>query len=79
MKISIPGTGSQIWPSSLVNVAMMGGSGMMGSGNVYAQTFNFMKTGVPAGASQIVTIQLQTDSGTGTAGYRIASVDCLLN
>ncbi len=79
MKVSIPGTGSQIWPSSLVNVAMMGGSSMMGPGEVYASTFNFMKTGVPAGASQTVTIQLQTDSGTGTAGYRIASIDCLLN
>ena len=79
MKVSIPGTGSQIWPNSLVNVAMMGGSGMMGSGEVYAHTFNFMKTGIPAGASQTVTIQLQTDSGTGTAGYRIANIDCLLN
>ena len=79
MKVSIPGTGSQIWPSSLVNVGMMGGSSMMGSGDVYAHTFNFMKMGVPAGASQTVTIQLQTDAGTGTAGYRIASIDCLLN
>ena len=78
MKVSIPGTGSQVWPNSLVNVATMGGS-MMGSGEVFAHTFNFMKMGVPAGASQTVSIQLQTDAGAGSAGYRIASIDCLLN
>jgi hypothetical protein len=79
IKVSIPGTGSQIWPNSLVNVGMMGGSGMMGSGDVYAHTFHFMKSGIPAGASQTVTIQFQTDAGSGSAGYRMASVDCLLN
>jgi hypothetical protein len=78
IKVSIPGTGSQIWPNSIVNVGMMG-SGMMGSGEVFGHTFSFMKSGIPAGASQTVTIQLQTDNGTGTAGYRIASIDCLLN
>lgn len=78
IKVSIPGTGSQIWPNSLVNVGMMGG-GMMGYGDVFAHTFHFMKTGVPAGASQTVTIQFQTDAGSGTAGYRMANVDCLLN
>lgn len=79
MKVAISGTGSPIWPSSLVNVGMMGGGSMMGSGEVYAHTFNFMKTGVPAGSSQTVSIQLQTDAGTGMAGYRIANIDCLLN
>lgn len=78
MKVSIPGTGSQIWPSSLVNVGMMGG-GMMGYGDVFAHSFLFMKSGVPAGASQTVTIQFQTDAGSGTAGYRSATIDCLLN
>lgn len=78
IKVLIPGSGSQIWPNSLVNVAMMGG-GMMASGDAYAQTFHWMKTGIPAGATQNVTIQFQTDAGTGTAGYRIATVDCYLN
>ncbi len=78
ISVSIPGTGSQIWPSSLVKVAMMGG-GMMGYGDVFAHSFHFMKTGIPAGATQSVTIQFQTDAGTGTAGYRMASVDLLLN
>lgn len=78
IKVSIPGSGSQIWPDSLVNVGMMGG-GMMESGYAYAQTFQWMKTGIPAGATQNVTIQFQTDAGTGTAGYRIATVDCYLN
>jgi hypothetical protein len=78
IKLTIPGTGSQIWPNSLVNVGMMGG-GMMGYGDVFAHTFHFMKTGIPAGASQTVSVQFQTDSGSGTAGYRMASIDCLLN
>ena len=51
MKVAISGTGSQIWPSPLVNVGMMGGSSMMSSGEVYAHTFNFMKTGVSTGSS----------------------------
>jgi hypothetical protein len=78
ISVSIPGSGSQIWPSSLVKVGMMGG-GMMGYGDVFAHTFHFMKTGIPAGATQTITIQFQTDAGSGTAGYRMASVDCLLN
>lgn len=78
IKVSIPGTGSQIWPNSLVNVGMMGG-GMMSSGDVFAHTFHFMKMGIPAGASQTVTIQFQTSAGNGAAGYRMASIDCLLN
>lgn len=76
--VSIPGSGSQIWPNSLVKVGMMGG-GMMASGDTYAQTFHWMKTGIPAGATQNVTIQFQTDAGTGTAGYRITTIDCYLN
>ncbi len=78
IQVSIPGTGSQVRPNSLVNVGMMGG-GMMAYGDVFAHTFHFMKTGVPAGATQAVTIQFQTDAGSGTAGYRMASVECLLN
>ena len=78
MKVSIPGTGSQVWPNSLVNVAMMGG-GMMGYGNMFAHTFQFMKTGIPAGATQTVSIQFQTDAGSGTAGYRSAMIDLCLN
>ena len=78
MKVSIPGSGSQIWPNSLVNVGMMGG-GMMGYGDMFAHTFQFMKTGIPAGATQTVSIQFQTDAGTGTAGYRSAMVDLCLN
>jgi hypothetical protein len=78
IKMSIPGTGSQVWPNSLVNVAMMGG-GMMGYGNMFAHTFQFMKTGIPAGATQTVSIQFQTDAGSGTAGYRSAMVDLCLN
>lgn len=78
IKVSIPGTGSQVWPNSLVNVAMMGG-GMMGYGDMFAHTFQFMKTGIPAGATQTVAIQFQTDAGTGTAGYRSAMVDLCLN
>ena len=78
IKVSIPGTGSQVWPNSLVNVAMMGG-GMMGYGDMFAHTFQFMKTGIPAGATQTVTIQFQTDAGKGTAGYRSAMVDLCLN
>ena len=78
IKVSIPGTGSQVWPNSLVNVGMMGG-GMMGYGDMFAHTFQFMKTGIPAGATQTVSIQVQTDAGTGTAGYRSAMVDLCLN
>jgi hypothetical protein len=78
MKVSIPGTGSQVWPNSLANVAMMGG-GMMGYGDMFAHTFQFMKTGIPAGATQTVSIQFQTDAGSGTAGYRSAMVDLCLN
>jgi len=78
IKVSIPGSGSQIWPNSLVNVGMMGG-GMMGYGDMFAHTFQFMKTGVPAGATQTVSIQFQTSAGSGTAGYRSAAVDLCLN
>lgn len=78
IKVSIPGTGSQVWPNSLVNVAMMGG-GMMGYGDMFAHTFQFMKTGIPAGATQTISIQFQTDAGIGTAGYRSAMVDLCLN
>jgi hypothetical protein len=78
MKVSIPGSGSQMWPNSLVNVGMMGG-GMMGYGNMFAHTFHWMKTGIPAGATQTVSIQFQTDAGSGTLGYRSAMVDLCLN
>ena len=78
MKVTIPGTGSQVWPSSVANVGMMG-SGMMGYGDTFAHTFRFMKSGIPAGATQTVTIQFQTDAGSGTAGYRSAAIDAFLN
>jgi hypothetical protein len=78
MKVSIPGSGSQMWPNSLVNVGMMGG-GMMGYGAMFAHTFHWMKTGIPAGATQTVSIQFQTDAGSGTLGYRSAMVDLCLN
>ena len=57
---------------------MMGG-GIMGYGDVFAPAFHLMKAGIPAGATQTVTIQFQTDARSGTAGYRMANVDCLLN
>jgi hypothetical protein len=78
IKVSIPGAGSAMWPNSLVNVGMMGG-GMMGSDDTYAHTFHWMKTGIPAGATQTVSIQFQTDAGSGKAGYRSATVDLYLN
>lgn len=78
IKVSIPGSGSVMWPSSLVNVGMMGG-GMMGYGDTFAHTFHWMKTGIPAGATQTVSIQFQTDAGSGTAGYRSAMIDLCLN
>jgi hypothetical protein len=78
IKLAISGAGSQIWPNSLVNVGMMGG-GMMGYGDVFAHTFHWMKNGIPAGSTQTVSIQFQTDAGTGNAGYRIATIDCYLN
>ena len=77
IKLSIPGSGS-IWPNSLVNVGMMGG-GMMAYGDMFAHTFQWMKSGIPAGATQTVSIQFQTDAGSGTAGYRSAMVDLCLN
>jgi hypothetical protein len=79
IKVSIPGSGSQLWPSSLVSVGMMGGGGMMGYGDMAAHTFNWMKTAIPAGATQTVSVQFQTDAGSGTAGYRFANVDLSLN
>ncbi len=78
INVSIPGTGSAMWPSSLANVGMMGG-GMMGYGDTFAHSFQWMKSGIPAGATQTVYIQFQTDAGSGTAGYRSAMIDLCLN
>lgn len=52
---------------------------MMNHDEMFVHTFEFMKTGTPAGTTQTVAIQFQTDAGTGTARYSSAMVDLCLN
>jgi hypothetical protein len=73
LNLSISGTG-KIWPNGLVDF----GSFVYEDG-VLAHSFQWMKTGIPAKATQSVSIKFQTDGGTGSAGYRLASIDYLLN
>jgi hypothetical protein len=77
INVSISGSGSQVWPNSSVKVGGMGS--MMGDNLSNAETFHWMKTGIPAGAQETVTIKFQTDGFSGTAGYRTAIVNLCLN
>jgi hypothetical protein len=53
---------------------------MMGGNNLAnAETFQWMKTGIPAGEQQTVKLQFETDGFNGSAGYRIVVVHLDLN
>jgi hypothetical protein len=77
INVSVSGSGSQVFPNPSVKVGAMGN--MMGNNLANAETFQWMKTGIPAGEQQTVAIKFSTDGFDGTAGYRTAVVHLDLN
>jgi hypothetical protein len=70
----IAGDGGPVNPANLVNVDSTS-TGFLAN----SRTFQWMKTAIPAGSAQTVTIDFRTSSGTASAGYRTATVQLLKN
>jgi len=78
INVSVSGSGSQVFPNPSVKVGGMGHM-MMGRDLANAETFQWMRTGIPAGEQQTVDMKFSTDGFDGTAGYRTAVVHLNLN
>jgi hypothetical protein len=74
MNVTISGAGSAVFPNSNVRVTERGDEGFQD-----VATFQWMKTAIPAGSTQVVSVKFRTDAGTGSAGFRTANINLFLN
>lgn len=69
MRVAVDGSGSNILPSSVVNV-----NSAATTSTSTVSTFSFVRTGLAPGAHQF-DVTFRTSSGTGSAGFRTLTVE----